>query len=59
MSFDVYFVTADLKKTRSTLIDERRILETLGHSNEAVASHLKETVSGHHLSRETNPADSR
>lgn len=42
MSFDVYFVTADLKKARSTLIDERRILETLGPSDEAVAIHLKE-----------------
>ena len=42
MGIEVYFVSSDPETTSSTLINEKRVLRTLGDREEAVAVHLKE-----------------
>lgn len=42
MGLEVYFVSADLEQARSTVINDKRILGTLGDRDEAVAVQLKE-----------------
>lgn len=42
MGIEVYFVSSDPETTSSTLINEKRVLRTLGDRDQAVAVHLKE-----------------